>query len=660
MTRIGLDRTTFAWCSAAAFAALLPLSLSLQGWLVALLVLLILLGAGFGWSGRRLSPWIRLPLTIGVAGVVLYAHGFRFGRDTGAALLVTMLALKLLETRNVRDARSILGFALFAIMAGFLQSQAPAVMLLALLGTVLVLAAMLRVTEAEFVVPAAYLPLTQRRRLLASLRLLLLSLPLAFAAFFFFPRLGSPLWGLPENVAGARTGLSDDMSPGDIANLFSDDSPAFRVQFDGAAPSPGEMYWRGPVLSAFDGRRWFRDGMDMHNRPPAELVPRGAALDYEITFEPTDRRYLVALDLPVFAPAETTLGSDRSMLTRRPVGQLRQYRVRSYPRYRFEPELLPTLRQRSTMLPGGFNPRTVALVDGWRAAGAADREVISRALQMFRGGFTYTLTPMLLGRDSVDDFLFGTRQGYCEHFASAFIVMMRAADIPARVVTGYQGGYQNAIGGYWIVRQSDAHAWAEVWLEGEGWVRIDPTSAVAPERIQRGSDVLGGRESEWERYGQPLLDAGDWLRRNWNDLVLGFDAARQRNLLQPFGIPDASTAELGIALVVFVGLALALTLVVLLRAPRTARDPLRIAWYRFLRRLERAGLPKSPHEGPVAFGERAAASLPAAADQVVALSQRYARRRYAAGQADDGADQALCDALRRFRVPKQTRQRSSA
>lgn len=652
MKASALDRATLAWCAAATLGALVPLAVSLPAWLVGLLVLLVVLGVAIGWSGRRLPGWIRLPLTLGVAGSVLFAHGFRFGRDTGAALLVTMLALKLLETRHVRDARSLLGFALFAIMAAFLQSQAPGVLLVALCGVLLVLAAMARVTEAEFVTAQVLDAPAPWRRLAGAGRLLALSVPLAAAAFFFFPRLGTPLWGLPENVASARTGLSDSMEPGDIAQLYADDSPAFRVTFDGAAPAPQQMYWRGPVLSVFEGRRWVRNGIDMYNRPPAELATEGPPIDYDITFEATDRRYLVALDLPVAAPPEANaFGSDRSILVRRPVGTILQYRVRSYPRYRFEPELLRTVRDDMTRLPANSNPRTVAMVRQWVDSGDGPRRVIERALAMFRADFTYTLTPLLLGRDSVDEFLFGTRQGYCEHYAAAFAVIMRAADIPARIVTGYQGGYPNALGGYWIVRHSDAHAWVEVWLEGEGWVRVDPTSAVAPERIQRGASALAGEPSDWQRYAQPLLDASDWARRTWNDVVLGFNAAQQRNLLRPFGIPEASMSQLGIALAVCAGLALLLTVGILLRRPSVPRDPVHRAWQRFQQRVARSGVRKQPHEGAVAFGERAAQALPQAGAELVALSRRYARRRYASERVDAAADRALCDALRRFRVP---------
>ncbi len=649
-----LDRGTFVWCAVAVVAALPPLAQTLPVWLSALVFALAALGVAYGWRGQTLTAWVRLPLTLGVAATVLYAFGFRFGRDTGAALLVTMLTLKLLETRRVRDARSVLSFALFAVMAAFLQDQAPHTLLLALITTVLVLCALARVAEVE--VPGTALTSTApttaaaiRPRVVAATRLLALSLPLAIVGFFLFPRLGSPLWGLPQNVAEARTGLSDEMAPGDIANLYSDDSPALRVTFDGPAPKQSEMYWRGPVLVDFDGRRWTRSTW-RESHSPVTLEPLGPELGYEVTQEPTDRRYLMALDMPIAAPENGRMGFDRTITASRPQTELTRYRVASYRRYRLEPTLLITYRGSSTALPADFNPRTTALVQQWQQEGAQEQEVIRRALALFNAEFTYTLNPTLLGRHSVDDFLFSTKRGYCEHFASAFVVMMRSAGIPARVITGYQGGSSNGIGDYWVVRQSDAHAWAEVWLAGRGWVRIDPTGAVAPERIERGTESLSGPESAWGRMSRPLFEAGDWLRRGWNDVVLGFNASRQRGLLQSFGISDASTSELAIALAVGVGIALALTVGLLLRAPRGPRDPLRLAYARFLKRLARVGASKPAHEGPLAFAERAAALLPEIADEILALSRRYARRRYAPVHPDARDDAALCDDLRRYRV----------
>jgi transglutaminase-like putative cysteine protease len=649
-----LDRTSFGWTAAAVVGALLPLSNSLPGWISAALLGLCALGIAYGWRRRILTPWVRLPLTLGCAAIVLNAYDFRFGRDTGAALLASMLALKLLETRRPRDARSVLSFSLFAIMAAFLQEQSPTTLLIAVLGVVLTLTALARVAEVDIDEGGPVAALAPRRRLGATGRLLLISAPLAIVGFFLFPRLSEPLWGLPGNVGEARTGLSDDMGPGDISLLYADDTPAFRVTFDGPAPPSEAMYWRGPVLSHFDGRRWTRSPITS-SWPAGPVQPRGAELSYEVMMEPTDRRYLIVLDLPATVPADATIGFDRTVFTRRTLSQLRRYRASSHLDYVLEPTLRTGFRATNLDLPDGFNPRTRALIGEWTRADADPRRVIERALALFNREFTYTLSPRLLGRNSIDEFLFTTREGYCEHYASAFVVMMRMAGIPARVVTGYQGGESNAFGDYFLIRHSDAHAWAEVWLDGAGWVRIDPTSAVAPQRIQRGSDSIAGPEPIWTGMTRPLLQVSDWLRRSWNEVVLGFDASRQRSLLQPFGIPQASTPQLGLTLSIAVGLALLLTVGLLLRGAPDPRDRLQRAYARFVAVLARAGVSKSPHEGQLAFAARAAAQLPGCAETVLSLSRRYARRRYARVDTDPAADAALCDDLRRFRVPSSKR-----
>ena len=455
----------------------------------------------------------------------------------------------------------------------------------------------------------------------------------------------------------SRTGLSDDMAPGDIAQLYIDDSPVLRVQFEGTPPPQNEMYWRGPVLSLFDGRRWTRSGFLSNNLPASRLVPLGPPVRYRVEQEPTDRRYLIALDIPATTPERAFIGLDHMLYRRRAQTLLTAYEVTSYTRYQLEPELLQTFRQTYTRLPVSFNPRTLALVRQWESEGARGEALIGRALQWFNREFTYTLSPSLLGRDSVDDFLFNTKAGYCEHFSSAFVVMMRAGGLPARVVTGYQGGRPNQIDDYWVVRQSDAHAWAEVWLDGRGWVRIDPTSAVAPERIERGTESLEP-ESAWRSFTRPFIDVGDFVRRGWNELVLGFDAARQRALLQRMGVDNSSVPQLGLVLGAGMALGLGLTLWLLLRRPPDARDRLGRAYARFLARLARAGVAKPPHEGPLDFAQRAAQAVPQAAGNVLALSHRYMRHRYARLVPGTGEEENLCADLRRFRVPRTGRTHS--
>ena len=656
-----LERQDFLWCAASIFAALLPLAQSLAPWFALLVFGIALIATGYGWRQRILSAWVRLPLTLFVAGAAFYAYDFRFGRDTGGALLAAMLALKLLELRRPRDARSVLSYSLFALMAAFLQDQSPLTFALALTATVLIVATLARTSQLAPPPSTFSMRGEIASQLQAAAWLLVLSLPLAVVGFFLVPRLATPLWGLPGNAGEARTGLGNEMSPGDMVKLFSDDSPALRVQFFGVPPEQSELYWRGPVLVDFDGRKWtrspraseFRDDLRGRDEAP-ELVPLGSAVDYEIVQEPTDRRYLVALDLPLAAPEFMRMAFDGTLYAARPQTDLSRYRASSVTSYRFEPNLPAHQRESYLALPPGFNPRTRALVAQWRAEDASPEALVQRALDWFGAEFTYTVEPQLLGRDSVDDFLFNTQEGYCEYYASAFVVMMRMAQLPARVVTGYQGAYRNTIGDYWVVRHSDAHAWTEVWQEGRGWVRVDPTSAVSPARIERGTEALSGPQPFWGRLGGPLFEAGDWLQRHWNDLVLGFNAAQQRNLLHVFGLRDGSARDFGLILGIGAGIALAITLGVLLRAPRGPRDPLRRAYAEFLARLARAGVPKAAHEGPLAYAERVASALPESAAHVRTLSQRYARWRYAATATSTSEGATLRDDLQRFRVTRPT------
>lgn len=648
-----LPRDVFGWCAAAALATLLPVGLQLESWLGPLLILLAVLGASAGWRGARVPAWLRLLLTLGVAGIVMYAYGFRFGRDTGAGLLATMLALKLLETHRLRDARSLLSFSLFAIMAAFLQDQGPTTLSLSLLAAVLVLTALARGSEIETGAPATQQGALARLR--ATGALILLSLPLAIAGFLLFPRLPQPLWGLPDNAAEARTGLSDSMEPGDISQLYIDDSPILRAEFRGRVPDESELYWRGPVLSDFDGRRWEVSPW-IHRLEPGALEPAGEVLEYELQQEPTDRRWVLALDLPLQpnAAADSSnmhMNRDRSLLVRRPLIELSRHSLRSAPSGRFDVALPESLQDYLRRLPQGSNPRTAGLIADWRARGLDGEGVMREALQLFNREFSYTLTPQALGRHSVDEFLFDTREGYCEHFASAFTVMMRMAGQPARVVTGYMGGFYNALGSYVMVRQSDAHAWSEVWFEGRGWVRVDPTAFVAPERVRSGGESASARTG-WRSTLGPLLDVADWLRHGWNSVLLGFNAARQRSLLASFGIDASDWRQLGAAFIGGLGLALALTLWLVMRGGPQPSDPLIKAYLRFCERLARSGAARAAHEPALAFAERAAGLLPGCAERLRALSADYALQRYAATP-DPAARERLIRELRSFK-PKRS------
>ncbi|MDQ3229204.1 MAG: DUF3488 and transglutaminase-like domain-containing protein [Pseudomonadota bacterium] len=639
-----LDAASRRWTLLAAGACLLPLLLVLPAQVAIGITATALIVTQLSWR-RPLPGWVRLVLALTVAGVVLSMANFRFGRDTGCALLGAMLAIKPSETYKLRDARSLIGFALFAPFAAFLLDQGPVTLLLSLLGTTLALLALQRLADTESdLATHAISPLSG---LLSVWKLIAIGLPLALAAFWLFPRLGSPMWGVPER-AMARPGLSDTMSPGEWLDLMNDETPAFRARFFGRTPPTSQMYWRGPVLWNFDGRTWTQPYW-MRGLPLGEVLTGNIVWDYEIEFEATDRRQLVALDLLVDAPEGTQLSFDYGLYAPRPLNALTRWRMRSSPPLVFDARLRPALRQIATNLPTGYNPRTQALAQQWRSeSGSDDGAIVQRALQMIRAEFGYTLDTPLPGRHAVDEFLFDQKRGYCEHFSSAFVVLMRAAGIPARVVTGYVGGYRNPIGDYWIVRNSDAHAWAEVWLQGRGWVRVDPTAAVAPEHIY---DTLADRAPG--AFGAfsgftPMWNAGDWLRRGWNDLVLGFDATRQQRMFSRFGIENLDAGRLGLLFALTATLALGWMAWLIARGERE-RDPLLRAWHRLGTRYRRLGLAREPHEPALDWAQRVALARPQADASLQALTQRFVESRYASGRDEQSRDRELIRALRKHR-----------
>ena len=591
---------------------------------------------------RRTPARLKLPLLAVLLLAIVGWYGSLFGQAPGAALAVGLLALKLLETESARDARVGMGFACFTLMAALLFDQSLTATTTVALGLLPPLAA-LRSLE-----PGRQAPAALWRELLPGLGLLAAALPLALLAFLLLPRLSSPLWGAP-NPGEQRSGLSDRMTPAGITQLLLDDSPALRVGFDGPPPPPDQRYFRAFVMDHYDGDSWaYRDAA---GQPPAPLEA-AHAVRYRISLEPTRRRVLPTLDVPLAAPAGASLRRDRVVVADRPVNSLLDYTLSSATGYRLEPQL-GRYRARWLQLPAGFDPRTLALGRAWRARyGNDDDAIVRAALALFHdGGFRYTLTPAPLGRDAMDDFLFGTREGFCEHYASAFTVLMRAAGIPARVVTGYQGGYWNALGGYLLVRNSDAHAWSEVWLAGRGWVRVDPTAAVRPQRISQGAAAAAPGQLPWYQSGwlQSLRNRWDIVNRWWNLSVNGFDALRQRGLLKPFGIRDADASTLALLLAGGCVLCMAAGLAWVWRR-REPEDAARAALRRLERKLARLGVARRPGEGPRDYLQRAARALPAQHDRLTELMHHYLELRYAQPEPTTESLRALRRAVRDFPV----------
>ncbi|MDQ0008618.1 transglutaminase-like putative cysteine protease [Luteibacter jiangsuensis] len=575
-------------------------------------------------GGRNAPFWIKLPLIGLLLAAVILQNGTLFGREPGSAFAVGLLVLKLLESEHRRDARVGIAFACFALMSALLFDQGLIASLFVSLGLVPALATLRSLEEVE---PQAT---PWSREFTPVLLVLLAAIPLSLFAFLFVPRLSTPLWGTPQN-SQAITGLSNRLAPGDMLDLMTDDTPALRVSFDGPPPPNTARYFRAYTMQLFDGEGW-SPGSRSARRPPSD-AEYGTRIAYQASLEPTHDRVVPMLDLATMAPPDTVLRPDHTVLANRRIDEVLTFSALAATSYRFEPVLDEGVRRDNLQLPMGAGPKARELAASWAQRHGADHAAIARAaLAMFHDGFSYTLAPAPLGRDRIDDFLFQTREGYCEHFASAFTFLMRAAGIPARVVTGYQGGYWNTTGSYLLVRRSDAHAWSEVWLEGRGWVRFDPTASVRPERVQLGAAAAaaghGGEEGLFDvPWLRNLRDRWDVVNQWWNRGVIGFDALRQQGLLQPFGIAHAEVTDL--ALVFAIGCALlvaaALGWALFQRREGDALD----AWMRRLqRKLAKAGVSRRAGEGPKHFFARAARALPAQRNALERLSELYLRLRY--------------------------------
>lgn len=575
-------------------------------------------------------PGIRTlaPITILGALGILASYGGIFGRDAGVALLVLMTALKTMETRTRRDVTLAVYLGYFLCICAFLFSQGMPVAAYMALPAVMLTATLIGLSQPNG-------GLTARGKLKLAGSMLAQAAPVMLVLFVLFPRVPGPLWGIPQDMARGQTGLSDDMSPGSISELSRSDAVAFRAVFKGPVPQSSKLYWRGPVFWHYDGRTW-RPG-----QPPRPLLakpglqPLTAPVEYTVTLEPHNKPWLFVLDLPVKLQDTGVLMTDYQYQSRQPIRQRLRYEASSTLNYLENGTLDAGTRQRALQLPVYGNPRTRALAQQWKSENPAPQVLIQRALDMYRADFTYTLTPPQLGASPVDGFLFDSKKGFCEHFAGSFVFLMRAAGVPARVVTGYQGGQANPMGDYLIVRQSDAHAWAEVWLQDQGWVRIDPTAAVAPQRIERGIaaaipateplPALARPELTWLKR----LDLGwDVLNNGWNQWVLGYNDQRQMEFLSKLSGSHVDWGDMTLWLVGLLSVVVGIIAAFMLRDKLPNTDPVQGLWLRFRKKLAQAGVAAFPHEGPRDFTLRAARQLPERSTQIARIGELYMGLRY--------------------------------
>ena len=611
----------------AAFAGGLLLNVDrVPPWTVAVALMLIGWRLAIAGRGARLPGTLaRALLALLLVGVVLVRFHTLNGLAAGTALLLMMAALKLLETRARRDQLVMVGAGLFLLLAACLDRQTLVRAPLYALQAWLCCSALAVVASPGFGGAAA---------LRLAGRALLMAAPVAVLLFVFFPRVPGAFWAIPRGEQ-AITGLSDNMTPGSIVRLVANYDPAFRVQFDGAAPPPEERYWRGPVLHDFDGHTWQRaSGL---YRPRQHLQYLGTPYHYRVALEPSRQRWWIALDTPAKSPeAGVLLSYDNQLIAAEPLVAPQSFDAVSYTRTAAAEPLSVSGRRQDSVPPPG-NPRTQALAHELRERSASDADFVRAVLDYLRtGGYEYSLTPEPLGSDALDDFLFRTRAGFCGHYASAFVSLMRAAGVPAHVVTGYLGGEWNPIGDYFVVRQSDAHAWAEVWLEGRGWTRIDPTAVVAPERLRRGvfdllPDALAGserllRNTAWLTHLWQRWDAANtW----WTAHVVKFDLSAQLDLLGWLGVPSPDARYLGWAFMLALCGWLAFIAWHSGRGARgAAPDALGRAYLRLCRKLARIAPPRAPHQGPMSLAAAVSARRPDLSARVQPLLARYAQLRY--------------------------------
>lgn len=656
---------------AVAFVAL-PQFEHLPGWAIGVVALLWCWRA---WITLRNLPLpgrvAMLPLLALAAGAVWLHYRTLLGREAGVTFLLLLLALKLLEMRATRDVFVVVFLSFFILLTQFMHSQALPVALMTLGAVVALFFVLVSVSLKGDDLPAG-----RKLRLVGLIALK--AVPLAVVLFLLFPRIDNPLWGLPRDAFASSTGLSNSMSPGGISQLLQSEAIAFRVRFAGSPPENQYLYWRGPVFGGFDGRTWSPLTQRVAAPPPLRVdADPASAVDYTVTLEPSQRDWLFALELPASLPTAEGLNPrashDGQLLAGRLITSRTRYEARSFTRFAFGLNETALSLRNWLALPSGFNPRTLQFAADLRArlqaAGGeratANRRAVDAVLDHFRqGGFRYTLEPPLLGRDSVDEFLFDSRLGFCEHYASAFVVLMRALDVPARVVTGYQGGEVNPVDGFVTVRQSDAHAWTEVWLAGRGWIRVDPTSVVAPVRIEQGLRELArqtgagplftigaGTGAGWMRVVQRLRFNWEALENSWNQWVLSYSAEQQMTLLEQFGFaPDWRVLASMLALAVSI---VATVLAVVSLRHRVRRDPLADLEARFRRRLERAGVQYQATDGLRALAGRLASELaPASRVEAEAILRLLERWRYSPASANvpSAAVRDLRARVRRFRV----------
>lgn len=590
-------------------------------------------------------------LTLMLLAGIIFSYHTLIGRNAGSAMLLGLLCLKLFEIKSFRDIALIIILALFSIIINFLFNQSIPVAFTMLFALVVLFTALISFQhDYKNLSKVKPLPLklihsNEKKHFKLAIKMLTQAIPFAVVIFILFPRVNGPLWGLPEDAFSGTTGLSDKMSPGRISQLSNNSSVAFRVKFNSTIPSANKLYWRGPVMWNFDGYDWTAPASERIALNKFKFTALGTKIQYSITLQPHNNYWMLALDIPSTLPANSQLTTDMQVLSALPIQKLKRYDLSSYINYVL-PENSKTSMKRYLKLPEshsneqGSNLYKSRLLINKLKNSTNPQETVNNVLNYFATqNFYYSRKPPLLYKNPIDEFLFETKRGYCEHYASSFTVLMRLAGIPARIVTGYQGGEMNPIDNFMTIRQSDAHAWSEVFLGKKGWVRIDPTAAIPPGNIENTDDALRLNsnlkkparlfESSWlTKQIKQMRYAWDAVNNRWNQWVLGYNNKRQKAFFAAIGIPEITWQGLSQLLFSILAVLTGVLAFIVFSNQSKKKNEIQNTYFKFLKKLNKYELTKLSSEGADDFAKRAIIKLPKQKFMIQTISNLYQQLQY--------------------------------
>ena len=631
---------------------LLPHFSHLPIWLSLVMMALI------AWRGCYELQLCKIPgklvlfiLTIMLLAGIVFSYHTLIGRNAGSAMLLGLLCLKLFEIKTFRDIALIINLALFSIVINFLFNQSIPVAFTMLIALVFLFAALISF-QHDYKTLSKVKPVTlnvirsnEKQHFKLAFKMIAQAIPFALVLFILFPRVDGPLWGLPEDAFSASTGLSDKMSPGRISQLSDNNSVAFRVKFDSAIPTPDKLYWRGPVMWNFDGYNWTSPSNERLALKNFEFTGLGDKTNYTITLQPHNNHWMFALDIPSILPPNSHLSTDMQVLSKLTIQKLYRYNLSSFTKYVL-PQNQKISMQRYLKLPQSNQNSSDTNLDKSRLLmkelhhPSNPQRTVNNVLNYFATkDFYYSRQPPLLYDNPIDEFLFETKRGYCEHFASSFTILMRLAGIPSRVVTGYQGGELNPLDNYMTIRQSDAHAWSEVFLGSKGWVRVDPTAAIPSDNIENNSDAIRLNfilskpaslfKTSWlATQMKQMRFAWDAVNNRWNQWVLGYNNKRQKAFFAAIGIPEITWQGLSQLLFGILAVLTALLAYIVFSNQSKQQSEIQNYYHKFLRKMNKHGLVKALSEGANDFSNRAIIQAPEYKESIENITFLYQQLRY--------------------------------